>query len=100
MSMNLSWIIMAGGCMKGLMVTCGSLMSTITLGDLITTEDGFGIQSAGGHGARMSHGDGVFPIMADGTGESAWVGTGSRPGLGGQPGYTGIMESIISGGAR
>ena len=91
---------MVNGCKTVLMGTSGFLMSTITHGGPITTEDGFGTPSVDGHGAPMNHGDGVFPMMADGTGESVWDGTGSRPGVGGLPGCTGIQEWIISAGVR
>jgi len=48
----------------------------------------------------MIPGDGVLLTMAVGTGEQAWVGTGSRPGAGDRLGFTGTAESIISAGVR
>jgi len=62
--------------------------------------DGSGILSVDGRGVHMNHGDGVFPITADGTGEADWAGIGSRPGIGGLLGCTGIPEPITSVGVR
>jgi hypothetical protein len=75
-------------------------MCTTIHGDPITMADGFGILFAGGPGALMSHGDGVFPTTADGIGEWDWGGTGYPIGVGGLLGCIGIMEPIMSGGAR
>lgn len=100
MNMKPNWITMADGCMKDRMGTFGFLTSTNPHGDPITMEDGLGTFSAGGHGALMSLGDGVFLITADGTGEADWDGIGSQPGVGDRAGCTGITVSIISAGVR
>ena len=99
MIMKPSWPTMADGCMRDPMDTFGFPMSTTTPGGRITTEDGSGTRFVDGLGVHMSHGDGVFLIMADGIGELIWDGTGSRAELGGQPGCTGITDTIISVGA-
>jgi hypothetical protein len=82
------------------MATCGFRMSTTIHGDPITMDDGFGTPSAGGPGVLMSHGDGVSPIMAVGTGEVVWDGIGSRREVGGPAGCIGITAPTISAGVR
>lgn len=95
-----SWPITADGCTKDPMGMFGSPMFTRAHGDPITMGDGSGTLFVVGHGLLMSHGAGVFPITAAGTGEVAWDGIGSHPGVGGLRGCTGIMELIMSDGVR
>lgn len=98
--MRLNWPITAVGCMSVPMDMSGFPMFTITHGDRIIRAGGSGIPSADGLGSHMSHGDGAFPITADGTGESVWAGIGYRPDIGDRPGFIGTVGMTISAGAR
>lgn len=64
--------------MRDPMAMCGFRMYITIHGSPITMGDGSGTPSAGGPGAPMNHGVGVFPIMDVGIGGLAWDGIGSR----------------------
>jgi hypothetical protein len=91
---------MADGLMKGLTDMSGCHIQPIQIGDHIIMADGSGIQFAAGPGSLMSPGAGVFIITEDGTGGSAWAGTGFPRATGGLPGSIGIGGMIISVGVR
>jgi len=55
--------------MSNPMAMSGFPLSIIMTGGHIIMEDGSGILSWVGHGFPMSHGDGVFITMGDGSGD-------------------------------